>query len=376
MKTYLATLMGSPLSEADAGNSRAAPPSSAHDRYSGMISEEEFQVLLADRSAHSKGPGTIVRHPVIRARDADARSRAAGVAASRFRISARATVPDASPLVVPFTKMQGLGNDYVYVEEFKKPVDNPAALAVAVSDRHFGVGGDGLVLIGFSKTADFRMRIFNADGSEAEMCGNAARCVGKYVFEKGFISRPSFSLETLAGIRGIRLELKGRTVDRVRVDMGKPNLDPASLPMLADGNSFINREIPVNGKLYRATAVSMGNPHLVVPFFGIDSLNLPLIGPAFERHPLFPRGVNTEFIEVRDRNRIRMRVWERGSGETLACGTGACASLVACALNGLTEYKATVELPGGELAVEWDAQGVVHMTGPASFVFSGEYYIP
>ncbi len=278
-------------------------------------------------------------------------------------------------LILPFTKMQGLGNDYIYVEEFDAPLDNPSAVAVAVSDRHFGVGGDGLVLIGPSETADFRMRIFNADGSEAEMCGNATRCVGKYLFEKGFTDQRELTLETLAGTRDLYLDVEGPTVTSVRVDMGKPRLAPSDLPMLADGNSFINREIAVNGKNYRATAVSMGNPHLVVPFPGIDSLDLPKIGPFFERHPLFPRGVNTEFVEVRDRDRIRMRVWERGSGETLACGTGACAALVACALNDLTDYSATVELPGGELRVQWDAEGAVHMTGGAAFVFSGVYYV-
>jgi diaminopimelate epimerase len=276
-------------------------------------------------------------------------------------------------VTLPFTKMQGLGNDYIYIEEFGAPLDDPASLAVRISDRHFGVGGDGLVLIGPSQRADFRMRIFNADGSEAEMCGNATRCVGKYLFERGFTAKRDITLETLAGIRALRLEGDGPNVAAVRVNMGKPSLIPVDLPMLIDDDSFIHREIAIDNRVYRATAVSMGNPHLVVPFHGIDSLDLPRIGPLFERHPLFPKGVNTEFIEVRSHNRIRMRVWERGSGETLACGTGACAALVACSLNGFTERSATVELPGGELAVSWDAEGVVHMTGGANFVFSGEY---
>jgi diaminopimelate epimerase len=272
--------------------------------------------------------------------------------------------------------MHGLGNDYIYVEEFESPVADPSALAVLVSDRHFGVGSDGLVLIGPSRTADFSMRIFNADGSEAEMCGNATRCVGKYLFEKGFTSKREISLQTLAGIRNIFLEGEGAAVTRVRVDMGKPRLTPADLPMLSEGVSFINRDITVDGTVYRATAVSMGNPHLVVHVQGIDALDLPLLGPLFERHPLFPRGVNTEFVEMLGYNRIRMRVWERGSGETLACGTGACAALVACALSGFTDRNATVELPGGELSIEWDAQGIVHMVGDACFVCSGVYYRP
>lgn len=278
------------------------------------------------------------------------------------------------PRLLPFTKMQGLGNDYVYVEEFESPIKNPAPLAMAISDRHFGVGGDGLVLIGHSdRTADFRMRIFNADGSEAEMCGNATRCVGKYLFEKGFVSKREFTLETLAGVRGLRLFTEGNIVTRVRVDMGRPILAPKLIPVRAEGDDFINRKIFVNGRRYRGTAVSMGNPHLVVPMPGVDAVDLPLLGPFFEHHALFPRRVNTEFVEVRDKNRIRMRVWERGAGETMACGTGACAALVACALNGLTQRAATVELPGGELCVEWDDNDVVHMTGSASTVFSGEY---
>ena len=352
-----------------AGSNHAPPPAE-------RLSKEEVQALLSDPCAgesRAKELGRAVRHPSARARDIGAHARAASLAASRFRAAShRGSL--VRPLSLPFTKMHGLGNDYVYMEEFKAPIDDPSSLAVAVSDRHFGVGSDGLVLIGPSNSADFSMRIFNADGSEAEMCGNAARCVGKYVFEKGLTNRRGITLETPAGIRSLHLEMEGPLVARVRVDMGKPRLTPSDLPMLVDGSSFINREIPVSGKMYRATAVSMGNPHLVVPFFGIDSLNLPLIGPQFERHPFFPRGVNTEFVEVRDRSRIRMRVWERGSGETLACGTGACAALVACALNGLTGYKATVELPGGELCIEWDGLGEVIMTGGASFVCSGEYY--
>lgn len=280
------------------------------------------------------------------------------------------------PPLLPFTKMQGIGNDYVYVEEFSAPIANPAPLAVAISDRHFGVGGDGLVLMGKPSdraVADFRMRIFNSDGSEAEMCGNATRCVGKYLFEKGFTQAEEFRLETLAGIRIIKLHLDNGKVGSVRVNMGPPRLVPAEIPMSADGDSFINQEFTVEGITYTGTAVSMGNPHIVVPVEGLAALDLPRIGPAFEKHALFPRRVNTEFIEVVSKSHIRMRVWERGAGETLACGTGACATLVACALNGWTDRKAVVELRGGELEIEWAADGDVYMSGGAQFVFSGNY---
>ena len=285
---------------------------------------------------------------------------------------------------LPFTKMQGLGNDYIYVEAFEQPLPAPAALALCISDRHFGVGGDGLVLIGPSDKADFRMRIFNADGSEAEMCGNASRCVGKYVYEKRLTDKEEFTLETLAGVRTLRLSLHRaahlpayqKEVTEVRVDMGKPRFAPPDIPMQTDGDNFINREISVNGRRFRATALSMGNPHLVVPMPGIKNLDLPVLGPLFEHHALFPRRINTEFVEILDRDRIRMRVWERGSGETMACGTGACAALVASVLNNSTDRSATVELPGGQLFIEWDSNDVVHMTGPARIVFEGNYRIP
>ena len=282
----------------------------------------------------------------------------------------------ALPRLLPFTKMQGIGNDYVYVEEFDSPIANPAPLAVAISDRHFGVGGDGLVLMGKPSDpskADFRMRIFNSDGSEAEMCGNATRCVGKYLYEKGFAQTEEFRLETLAGIRIIKLFTDAGKVGKVRVNMGPPKLVPAQIPMNAQGESFINQEFAVDGVAYKGTAVSMGNPHIVVPVIGLAQLDLPRIGPSFEHHALFPRRVNTEFIEVISDSRIRMRVWERGAGETLACGTGACATLVACALNGWTQRKAIVELRGGELEIEWTADGDVYMSGGAEFVFSGSF---
>jgi diaminopimelate epimerase len=303
---------------------------------------------------------------------------------NREELSAARTAPvgfpdDASlPRRLPFTKMQGLGNDYIYVEEFDKPLTCPAPLAVAVSDRHFGIGADGLVLIGKASDpaeADFRMRIFNADGSEAEMCGNAARCVGKYLYEKNLVQSDTFRLETPAGVRPVTLFIEGRRVARVSVAMGRPRLDPASLPMHAEGDNFIDREITVNGRRYRGTALSVGNPHLVIPVPGLDRLDLKAVGPLFEHHALFPRRVNTEFIQVVDHNHIRMRVWERGSGETMACGTGACAAAVACALNKWTERSVCVRLPGGELEIHWDDDDMVHMSGGAEFVCAGDYFV-
>ncbi len=284
---------------------------------------------------------------------------------------------------LPFTKMEGLGNDYIYVEERFLPrdvTDGLPALARQVSDRHFGIGGDGLVLIGSSDTADFAMRIFNSDGSEAEMCGNAVRCVGKYVYDRKLTGQKKLTVATLSGIRTLELHVGNGRVRRVRVAMGEPRLEPAAIPVMAEGDRFIDREIRINGRVYRATAVSMGNPHLVVPLLGLastslDKLDLPGLGPLFEHHPLFPRRINTEFVEVIDSTHIRMRVWERGTGETLACGTGACAALVACALNGLTDRAATVSLPGGDLFIEWSADGVVYKTGPARHVFDGEYVL-
>lgn len=283
-----------------------------------------------------------------------------------------ATLPDR----IPFTKMQGLGNDYVYVSELEGEITNPAPLAVRISDRHFGVGGDGLVLIGKSSKADFRMRIFNADGSEAEMCGNAARCVAKYLFDNGLLAgKQEFSLETLAGIRVLQLIIENGKFVAARVNMGKPVLEPAALPMDYPGENFINQEFKVDTKTWKGTAVSIGNPHIVIAVPDLNVLNLPLIGPQFENNELFPRRVNTEFIQVVNSTHIKMRVWERGSGETLACGTGACAVLVAAVLNGWTEREATVELRGGKLFIEWAEDGCVYKTGPAGTAFIGEFFI-
>ncbi|MDL2307059.1 diaminopimelate epimerase [Desulfovibrio sp. OttesenSCG-928-C06] len=284
------------------------------------------------------------------------------------------------PDKLPFTKMEGLGNDYVYVwfEDLDSPLTDPCPLAARIADRNYGVGGDGMILIGRSKTADFRMRMFNVDGTEGEMCGNATRCVGKYVYDHGLTDKKSFTLETFGGTRVLDLNVRNGKVDTVRVNMGKPHLHPSELPMDVPGDSFINKEIVVDGQTYLGTAVSMGNPHFVVNLGehgGVGRLDFAEFGPKFEHHKFFPRRVNTEFIEVLSRDRVRMRVWERGSDETLACGTGASASLVACALNGWTERSAVVELRGGELLIEWADNDIVYMTGPAREVFSGEFNV-
>ena len=277
------------------------------------------------------------------------------------------------PSIIPFTKMEGAGNDYIYVEEFTASLPHPEKMAVVLSDRHTGIGGDGLVLIGASEKADFRMRIFNADGSEAEMCGNASRCVGKYVYEHGFTARKDISLETGAGIRQLHLNASKGVVHTVRVDMGKPEMNPAAIPVNLVGDECLDVPLAVDGQTWCGTAVSMGNPHFVVPVPDVAALDLNTIGPLFENHALFPKRTNTEFIQIVSRNNILMRVWERGSGETLACGTGACAALVACVLTGKTDRAATVSLAGGDLYIEWDTSGTVFKTGPAREVFSGVY---
>lgn len=289
------------------------------------------------------------------------------------------------PRSVCFTKMEGAGNDYIYIEEFEEELFDPAPLAVRMSDRHFGVGGDGIVLIGRPSKAcqgqaDFRMRMFNADGSESDMCGNASRCVGKYVFEAGLADKESITLETGAGLRRLHLNVSGGRVSSVRVDMGEPILNPESIPMnTADynlGDSFISGEIRIDGDRYPGTAVSMGNPHLVIPWNNLENLDISLIGPKFEYHGLFPKRVNSEFVEIKSRDHLRMRVWERGCGETLACGTGACAALVACALNGWAGREAKVELRGGALEIEWSEEdNHVYMTGPANSVFTGTFTV-
>lgn len=282
---------------------------------------------------------------------------------------------------IRFTKMHGAGNDYVYINGFNEHIENPEALAARISDRHFGIGSDGLVLILPSDTCDFRMRMFNADGTEAEMCGNATRCVGKYVYDHRMTARTEITLETKAGIKTLRLfpDEQGY-VRRVRVNMGKPLLAPSEIPVTAatpDASfpadaAVIDAPIDIRGEEKRMTCVSMGNPHAVYFVDDVAALDLPRIGPTYENHVRFPRRTNTEFVEIVDRGRVKMRVWERGAGETLACGTGCCATVAACVLNNRTDRHVTVELSGGELEIEWDeASGNIFMTGPAATVFDG-----
>lgn len=269
--------------------------------------------------------------------------------------------------------MQGLGNDYVYVNCFSEKVPDPSELAVRISDRHFGVGSDGLILICPSDKADFEMVMYNADGSRGEMCGNGIRCVAKYVYDYGLTDKTSISVETLGGIKYLDLTVEDGKVKLVKVDMGRPILTPSEIPVEADGEQAVDESIETDGKEYRMTCVSMGNPHAVI-FVEEDVKDIPLemIGPKFENHKRFPNRINTEFARVLDSKTVEMRVWERGSGETLACGTGACAVAVSCILNGMTEDNVTVKLLGGDLQIEWDREkDTVYMTGPAEVVFDG-----
>jgi len=272
-----------------------------------------------------------------------------------------------------FTKMHGLGNDYIYVNCFYENINNPSALAKCLSDRHFGIGSDGLVLILSSVKADFRMRMFNLDGSEAEMCGNAIRCVGKYVYDNGFTNKTTVEVETLAGIKVLGLTVKNGKVAQVRVDMGEPILDTQKIPVNSELDRFIAQPVEIEGKIYPITCVSMGNPHAVTYVEDVSKFPLEQIGPRMETHSLYPKKVNAEFVQVIDRSTLKMRVWERGAGETLACGTGACAVLVSSVLNGLCKRKAAVQLLGGDLTIEWNEKNNhVYMTGPAVKVFDGE----
>ena len=276
--------------------------------------------------------------------------------------------------ILVFTKMHGAGNDYIYVNAIAQPVDNPEEVAIRLSDRHFGIGGDGLVLIKPSRVADFCMDMYNADGSRGKMCGNAIRCVAKYVHDRRLTDKVELTIETLSGIKTLQLQLNDqRQVETVTVNMGAPVFNPADIPVQFDGAQMVNTPVEVDGKKYHLTAVSMGNPHAVIFQDGVLDLDLQKIGPAFENHPLFPDRVNTEFCEVIDRQTLRMRVWERGSGETLACGTGACATLAAAVITGRADRRATLLLTGGELQIHWDeASGDIFMTGPATFVFDGQ----
>lgn len=291
-----------------------------------------------------------------------------------------------------FTKMHGCGNDYIYINgmvEKIAPEEKPE-LAQKLSDRHFGIGGDGVIFINASEEADFEMEMYNADGSRAEMCGNGIRCVAKYVYDKGLTDKKTISIISAGQIKYLDLTVEQEQVSLVRVNMGAPILDPARIPVLAEGTQVVNEpilveepllskeSIPVEEPLlkkggeYRMTCVSMGNPHAVIFTEGVKEMKLDTIGPLFENHPRFPKRINTEFVEVLDRQHVFMRVWERGTGETLACGTGCCATVVACVLNGLTDNRLTVKLLGGELLIEWDrTENLVYMTGPATTVFEG-----
>ncbi|MBQ9200061.1 MAG: diaminopimelate epimerase [Lachnospiraceae bacterium] len=277
-----------------------------------------------------------------------------------------------------FTKMEGLGNDYVYVNCFKEKVDAPSELSIIISDRHFGIGSDGLILIKPSDKADFTMEMYNADGSQSEMCGNGIRCVGKYVYDYGLTDKEDITVETLAGIKYLKLFTENGKVSKVMVNMGAPILSPKEIPvntnnLPSDCDKIINYPIIIDGVTYKTTCVSMGNPHSVVFVDDTDNFPLEKIGPLFENNEFFPRRVNAEFVQIVDRKYAKMRVWERGSGETLACGTGTCASVVAAILNGLTEDEVTVKLLGGELIIKWDRESnLVYMTGPAKVVFDGE----
>ncbi|MCF2642624.1 MAG: diaminopimelate epimerase [Lachnospiraceae bacterium] len=272
-----------------------------------------------------------------------------------------------------FTKMNGCGNDYVYINGFVEKVENPKELAKKVSDRHFGIGSDGLILIVPSDKADFCMRMFNADGSEGEMCGNGIRCVAKYVYDHKMTDKTEISVETKAGIKYLDLTVEDEKVTKVKVDMGEPILEPKKIPVRSEKKRVVNEPIAVAEKTWNMTCVSMGNPHAVVFVEDTGSLEIEKYGPLFENHELFPNRTNTEFVQVLNRNEINMRVWERGSGETLACGTGTCASVVACILNGYTDEKVLVHLLGGDLEIEYEkTTNHVFMTGPAETVFEGE----
>ena len=271
-----------------------------------------------------------------------------------------------------FTKMHGLGNDYVYVNCFEEKIDNPPAVARFVSDRHFGIGSDGLIMINPSKTADFEMEMYNADGSRGEMCGNGIRCVAKYVYDYGLTDKTQISVETLGGIKYLDLTVEDGKVSLVKVDMGKPELEADLIPIISEREQVIDEPIEVDGKEYHMTGVSMGDPHAVIYVDDVKGLDLEKIGPKFENHERFPKRINTEFVHCIDRQTVEMRVWERGSGETLACGTGACAVAVSSILNNLTDTQVTVKLLGGDLQIEWDREkDRVFMTGPATVVFDG-----
>lgn len=277
-----------------------------------------------------------------------------------------------------FTKMHGCGNDYIYINGFTEKIaqDKKTELVQKISDRHFGIGGDGAIFINPSNEADFEMEMYNADGSRAEMCGNGIRCVAKYVYDKGLTDKTNISIISCGKIKYLELFLKDGKVDTVKVNMGAPILYAEEIPVTIEGEKekVINEPITILDKEYKMTCVSMGNPHAVVFMDDVENLAIEQIGPYFENHKCFPKRTNTEFVKVIDRKTVQMRVWERGTGETLACGTGCCATVVACVLNGLTDETVTVKLLGGEIDITWDREAnLVYMTGPATTVFDGEY---
>ena len=273
-----------------------------------------------------------------------------------------------------FTKMHGCGNDYVYINGFTEKIENKPKWVQKVSDRHFGVGGDGAIFINPSDEADFEMEMYNADGTRAEMCGNGIRCVGKYVYDYGLTDKTQITVASFYKVKYLDLTVENGKVSKVKVDMGTPILKAQEVPVVSENEQVVDEKIVVDGKEYAMTCVSMGNPHAVVFMDDVANLEIEKIGPSFENHERFPNRTNTEFVKVIDRNHVEMRVWERGTGETLACGTGCCATVVACVLNGLTDRKVCVKVLGGEIEIEWDeATGTVFMTGPATTVFDGEY---
>ncbi len=273
-----------------------------------------------------------------------------------------------------FTKMQAIGNDFVIIDLFRESLPNPEAVAEKMCDRHFGIGADGIIIVGPSEKYDFSMRVINSDGSEAEMCGNGIRCLARYVVEQGYATKAEFITESLRGPHNQKVSLDGGHFVDVTTYMGKPMFRRGLIPMLgADSERVVNEPLIVDGREYRITLVNVGNPHCVVFVDDVSTLDLPALGPKFENHPLFPKRINTEFIQVLDRNNLRMRVWERGCGETLACGTGATASTVAAILNGLTYDTVMVHLLGGDLTIEWRNHEDLYMTGGAQTVFTGEW---
>ena len=275
--------------------------------------------------------------------------------------------------MIKFTKMHGLGNDYVYIDAINQNIENESSLAQFVSNRHFGIGSDGLILICKSDVADFKMRMFNSDGSEAEMCGNGIRCVGKFVYDKGFTNKTEVSIETLAGIKTLILNTKDGKVETVRVDMGEPILEAEKIPVISNEKPVKNLVLEAEEKQFKFACVSMGNPHAITIVDDTKNFNVEKYGKVLEINKAFPRKTNVEFVQIVDRQNIKMRVWERGAGETLACGTGACATAVACNLNGLTDRNVKIELLGGNLEIEWNKEdNHVYMTGPAVTVFDGE----